>query len=304
MSSDTIKPIVEIKNLAQKAILLSISIGVFSVNKKDKQKSAEVAKDENSSADYSRVVKSLLRNKGTTEVISYAAKARLDFKKKTSPWGDKDGWRVVKISSYQKIKSEVESYKREFERLRDLAVSEYQEIVDNDFIFERSPKGLGNLFKKTDYPSVSKFKESFYFDITVQAIESTDFRSGALSNEEIAEINSSIEARVNDSLKSAEFDILERIREKLNHLSSRLADFDTKFHTSNVTNLCEVLKEVRELNINDNRKIVGVIDSIEKNICGLSGESIRDNRSARTEAMIKTTQSIKEISTAMADFSF
>jgi len=295
------QPIVKVKNLTERAILIGINIGVFSVNKKDKKQSVETASDVGGSTDFIRVNKSLLKNKGTAAVLSFSQKMRLDLAAKSLPWGS-DGFRVVKISNYQKVKLEMEDSIRKFYSLVDDAVAEYTEIVNNDFVEER--KALGSMFSRPDYPSPQSFKSAFYARVNVKPVESSDFRTGKLSDEDIAEINNSIQERINDAIKGAEMDVLNRINEKLIHLSSRLVDTESKFHTSNVTNLCEVLKEAKELNINDNEKISEVISVIENKICNLDAESIRDSKSSRNNAMAKTVEAIKEISEAMADFSF
>lgn len=298
---ETITPKVKIKNLAERAILLSINIGTFSVNKKDKKQSKETADNVGGSVDYIRVNKSLLRNKATAAVISFSQKMRLDFYSKTAAWGN-DGFRIVKIGNYAKIKSELEDNIRKFYDLVEDAAAEYQAIIDNDFAEER--KALGQMFNRADYPSLAAFKSSFYAKINVEPVKTSDFRCNALSNEEIAEINKSIEENIEAAVKNAEMDVLNRVNEKLQHLSQRLIDFDTKFHTSNVTNVCDIIKEVRELNINDNAAITETLNEIESKICGMNAENIRDNGMARADALIKTKAAIEKISETMEDFSF
>lgn len=298
---ETITPAIKVKNLAEKAILLSINIGTFSVNKKDKKQSEVTASNVGGSTDYIRVNKSLLRNKATAAVISFSQKMRLEFYSKTAAWGN-DGFRIVKIANYAKIKSELEDNIRKFYDLVNEAANEYQAIIDNDFTDERA--ALGKMFNRADYPSLAAFKSSFYAKINVEPVKSSDFRCNSLSNEEVMEINKSIEDNINYAIRNAEMDVLNRVNEKLQHLASRLLDVDTKFHTSNVTNVCDIIKEVRELNINDNPKIAEMLDAVESKICGMDGESIRDSNSERARAMVKTKEAIEKISSVMEDFSF
>lgn len=299
--NDTVTPVVKVKTLAERAILVGINIGTFSVNKKDKKQSSETAADVGGSAEYIRVNKSLLKNKATAAVLSFSQKMRLDFYAKTAPWST-DGFRIVKIANYAKIKSELEDNVRKFFDLVNDACVEYQEIIDGDFQFER--KSLGTMFSRGDYPSISAFRSSFYARVNVKPVENSDFRTGNLSNEEIVEINNSIQERINDAIKGAEMDVLNRINEKLSHLSSRLADSEKNFHTSNITNLCETLQEAKELNINDNEKLTEVISIIESKLCGLNAEEIRESGTARFDAMEKTKSAIAAISATMEDFSF
>lgn len=302
MNSENIPSVVKVKSLAEKAILMSISIGVFSTSKKDKKKTNEIAATEGSNVEFARVVKSLLRNKATQEVSSFAQKARNEFKSVTLPWGDEEGLRITKIGSYQKTKAQIEESRRKFYELVDVATEEYRKIVENDFAFER--QSLKGMFNRADYPSVHNFRASFYFDINVKPVENSDFRTNFLSDEEIAEINNSVLERISEAVKSAERDILNRVGEKLNHLYSRLGDKDKAFHSSNVTNVCEIIQEMKELNINDNPKLTEVLEKVEAQICGLDGESIRNSLGVRSQALAKTKEAVSAISEAMEDFSF
>jgi len=295
-------PTVKVKSLAEKAILMSISIGIFSNSKKDKKKNKELANREGSDENYSSVTKYLLRNKGVQDANSYSQKARLEFKRITLPWGDEEGWRIAKISEYAKKKLAVEEMRRKFFEYVDIAVAEYKELHDSDFIEQRNK--LQGMFNRADYPSVDVFKSCFYFDIKVQPIESSDFRNNSLTDEENAEIQNEIQNRINDALKTAELDILKRVNDKLQHLADKLSDFDSKFHTSNVTNVCDIIKEVRELNINNNQEISNTLDSIENNICGMNAENIRESAAGRADAIIKTKAAIEKISSVMDDFAF
>ena len=300
-TSENVQSVVKVKSLAEKAILLSINVGVFSVNKKDKKQSQETANNVGGSTDYIRVNKSLLRNKATAAVLSFSQKMRLEFYSKTAAWGS-DGFRIVKIGNYTKVKSELEENIRKFNDLVNDACAEYQNIIDFNFQDERA--ALGNMFNRADYPSISAFRSAFYAKVNVEPVKTDDFRSGTLSNEDIAEINNSINERINDAIKNSEMDVLTRVNEKLQHLSSRLLDSDSKFHTSNVTNVCEIIREMKELNINDNPKISEALEKVESQICGLDAENIRESNSARNNALDKTKDAISTISAAMEDFTF
>lgn len=301
MTSDTIQTIVPIKNLTEKAILISLNIGVFNSNKKDKKQSAQVEKDNGAKKDTHRVYKSTLTNKKITAVSSFAQKMRNNFKTTSSPWGT-DGFYILKIKNYPKVKTKLEADIREFYSLVDEAVNEYAAIIASDFAEARNDLQAG--FNVFDYPSLENFKSSFYARINTKPVETSDFRSNSLSNEEISEINASIQQRIEESLKGAELEVLARINENLGHLSTRLIDSDGKFHNSSISNLCESLQEARELNINDNKKIAHVIDVVESRICGLDAANIRSSDYARKDAMNKTREAISEISDAMANFSF
>lgn len=283
------------KSLTEKAILIQLQIGRFSAMRKDTRVTNEVARDENTTVDYVKVTKNLLKGETFKAVQNLEQKIRTKFYKLTAAW-NKDGERIIKITDYLKAKLELEEMAREYYSAVDNLVGDYDNLVESDKV------KLGSMFNPSDYPSKSTFRSRFYVEIVVKPIEKTDFRSGVLSNEEVSEINNAIEVRLNNAVRDAQRDNINRVKEKLNHLFDRLVDSEGKFHSSSIENLQGAISEAQALNISDDDGLNTLFDSLKDKFSKYNADTIRANSDVRMEVMTETQKSLSEINEVMKSF--
>ena len=284
-----------IKSLSETAILISVNISCFTGLKKDKGATNQVASDNNiSTAEKNvRVSKNLMKGTALNKVTSAAQKVRLSFYSVTAPWGE--NIRIIKVSEFQKVKLRLEKEIREFQDAVNMAVDEYQNMIDADKI------KLGSLFNAYDYPSKANFAASFSANISVMQVEKSDFRNNVLSEDDINEINQQISDRIQNNATEVEKDIIGRVREKLNHLMTRLVA-DGKLHQSAFDNVSEVISEARALNINENQKIETLFDNIEQSVGKLSADAIRVSERVKNNAIDEVKNNIAAVSDMMSEF--
>jgi len=287
------------KTLCEKAILISVQISQFSGTRKDKRVTNDVSKDENCDINNVRVWKSLLKSKKNRAVSSASQKLRLRLYELSAPWNN-NGERICSTKNYIKVKQELEQLIGSFYIAVADSIQEYADTIASDYANERQM--LGGLFNKADYPTYDEFRHSFKAEIVVSPVPSNDYRSGYLSKEDLADINSQIEARIESSIKETQIDIMERARESLNHLVNRLIDSDGKFHNSALENVIEEINQSRELNILDNAKIDEIFNSVAKKISTIDAASVRDSEKVRNSALITAKDALKDINSLMADF--
>jgi len=296
-TQETVKPIVNLgKTLSERAICVQLEIGKFSSNKKDKRVSVEVANDEHANKEVVSVNKKLMSGPLMKGVTNAEQALRKYMYEKTLPWS-REGCGIVKITEYLNVKVGLEEKARDFYTAVDALVAEYDNIVNED------KAKLGGMFNQADYPSKDGFKSRFYVKIKPVPIEKTDFRSGALSNEEVERINKQIEERLENSIKEAQGESLRRVQEKVVHLLTRLLA-DGKFHDSTVANVLSTVDEVKSLNIIENKDLEAVLKKVEETISCLSPEMIRENVKARAEAVDHAQDTLIEINNAMKAFGF
>lgn len=292
-----VKPTVNIKNLTEKAIIISIKVGMFTGQKKDKKASQEVATNNSTDANSVRVWKSLLRGEELKNLQNQAQKIRLTYYRLTSCWNDNE--RICKITSYLEVKQHLEKEIREYYDLAQVAIAAYDGLVNKD------KQSLGDLFNIADYPSKVSFASAFYAHINVKPVESNDFRSGMLDDAEVAAINKEIENRIDNAIKTSQKDNLNRVHETLNKLVERiLVSEEGRFHASTVTNVIDAINEARNLNIDDDKNMSGLLDKVEASIKQIDPVSVRDTHAGRSDALIAAKQSVYQITKAMEDLGF
>lgn len=291
----TVSPIVKIKNLSEKAIIIQLKIGKFSGSKVDTRVSKDVANDEHTSTEYVRVTKSLMKSTQSKNVQNAEQKLRALFYKLTSPW-TRDGEGIVKITNYLDVKSKLEELSREYYAAVDELVSNYDNIVKDDKV------KLGTMFNASDYPSAESFRSYFYTKIEVKPIEKTDFRSGVLNEAEVEAINNQIEERIKVSIANAQQDNLRRVKEKLSHLFDRLVETDGKFHQSTIKNSLDAIKDAQDLNINDDDGLNKMFEELTNSLSQYNADTIRDNTNIRIAAAETTKEALERINSAMEAF--
>ena len=290
------KPLVNIKDLSQKAIRIKLTIGSYVGSKKDKKVSKEVANDHNADEKRTSLQKKLLKSEELDKVNSIAAEIRNWFYKKTAPWSN-EGEGIVPLKNYLYVKNELEVKKTEFENAVDKLVAAYDDIKKKDQV------ELGDLYKEEDYPSKASFRSRFYVEIRPLPLQKNDFRCNVLDDDEVESINKAIVEEGIRAAKNAQIDLLNRIKERLTHLQGRLADKEGRFHASNFTNLFETLQDVEGLNITEDPVIDNLVNDIAKNLSSYSDvEAIKSSDKTRAAALDETQEAINKVNAAMKDF--
>jgi hypothetical protein len=293
--SPTQESAIQVKSLAEKAILLQLVIGKFTGHKKDKKASEEVSVDKNAEKQNVSVVKRLFQGEDLKKIQNIEQKMRTFFYKRVAPW-NREGFGIVRINNYIKIKLELEEMSRQYKAASSNLIDNYDELLKHD------RASLGELFNEKDYPSKEDMKSKFYVEINVHPVEKTDFRSGVLSNEEVNTINAQVEERIYEALKKANLDVVNRVKESLTALMDRLVNLDGKFHVSSVYNVSEQLQAAIDLNVAGDDKIDSIFNEIKVKIDSINAESLKKSPSARVEAASIAENAISSVEDLMKSF--
>lgn len=283
------------KDLSQRAIVIKLTIGGYTGQKKDIQAGSEVAHDNNADIKRIKVDKKLLKSDELDNVNAIAQKMRQYFYKKTVPW-TREGEGVLSTKKFIEEKQALEQFKREYYAAVDKLVDRYDDLVKND------KEAFGDLYKESDYPSKSSFRSKFYVDIQTLPLEKSDFRCNILGDAEVDEINRQIEERIINAHKAAQRDLLVRIQERLVNLLARLSDGDKRFRGSNFTNLFETLDDVSELNISEDQSLDQLIGAIATNLSVFDADIIKKSEKKRNEAIDETKAALDKINESLKDF--
>lgn len=294
-TSPKIDPLVKIKDLSEKSILIWVTIGMFNGTRKDKQKSDELCIENNANKANARVIKSLLKSEQLSEVLNCQAKIRNTLYKLSAPWNTNE--RIIKISNYIDVKLQLEELRREFYSAAANVVANYQQLIKTD------KENLGDLFNPDDYPSPESFAKSFYVKIDVKPVEKNDFRCNSLSDREVNDINEQILARANNAVKEANRDLVNRLKDSVRHLVVRL-DSDGKLHKSAFDNVVETINNIRNLNIVDDEELTKLFDSVEQRVSNYNAAQVRDNNTQRSAASKDMKAALADIEKTMKAFGY
>lgn len=136
-----------VARVSSSALIVNLSISVWTGRKLDKRVSESVDQQNNTKGRAGNYHKNLLAGSGKLEEITKTANAiRTWLYNCTQPWGD-NGDRLLPMSSLVDFKSRLTTYEQEF------ATSVNNFLTDYDNLVSASAFQLGGLFNRDEYPS-------------------------------------------------------------------------------------------------------------------------------------------------------
>lgn len=286
------------QSIAERAMLVTLSITQWTANKLDSKVSREVADRHGNDVSMGRFNKSLVVKEATQELRQTATNARTDHYKFTLPWSD-SGPRILSQTGYFSYCEKMRVYQSQWEDAVDKFVYAYPDLVCD------ARRRLNGLFNPADYPDVRTIRDKFSFGFNVRGLSTeSDFRVD-LGTAETARIKADIESSLNATIETAMADVFTRIKETVGHLSDRLRAYtiDDKgvsnpFRDSLVTNVRELVSLLPMLNITGNPKLAEIADRMNRELCVYSPDTLR----ASTDAREETAKAAESILRTMEDF--
>jgi hypothetical protein len=283
--SNFTEPVVSVPSISSSAMLVELNISVWTGRKFDKNVSAEIDAQKQTTTRAGNYHKKLFADEPTFDAIGkYAGNARTRHYFITMPWSD-SGVRLLTTSLFFDYEKEMTGYQQEFYRLVDLA------LVDWDNMIVRSKVKLGDLFDSMDYPSKEDIKDKYRFSIRYSPVpEVGDFRVQQVLKESYAKAYS-------DNLELAYKDVWTRTHEALKNMSSKL-DGDKKqiFRDTLVSNVTEMVAFLDKFNVTDDPKMKQAKVKIENALLGITPDALREDDDLRLNTKSKVDALLKEIS--------
>jgi uncharacterized membrane-anchored protein YhcB (DUF1043 family) len=209
---------VEIPSLSSNAMLVYISVSVWSARKLDRKQTAMTVKAAGATSDAARVNKHLLANADSLlrDVQRKANEARTYIEENTLPWDDA-GNRIISNDRALVVVGDLNRISQEFSKLVDRFVIEYPVLR------AQALQNLGDMANDDDYPQPDVVRGKFSMRLSFNPIPTGfgDFRVG-MSEQQArawqAHFEGNVKAQMNAALRNA----YERLRENLQRYSDTL----------------------------------------------------------------------------------
>jgi hypothetical protein len=233
-------------------MLAAVHISIWTAVKHDRRVSQEVAAQHGAPVTSGRYNKQLLRDAAKLdELRTLAGQIRQHFHKVTLPWSD-EGYRVLPAHFFFDLSTEMRVFEQAFETL----VEEFLDICPS--YVEQVRPALNGLFREEDYPAVTKLRQKFGLKLEVLPVPSGDDFRVSMSAEERARVAREIDENVRRSLQKGTEDLWNRLKAVVGHMAERLQEPGTRFHTSMVFNVFDLVGLLPGLNVD---RIRSSIDS-------------------------------------------
>lgn len=268
-----------IPTLRDAAMLVNVTISVWSARKLDRKQTKKAVEDAGATADAARVNKHLLASADASlREVHRKAKAIRNFVDDNSvPW-DNGGNRLVTNDRALTLVGELKQLQDDFAAAVDAFVDEYPilraQALDN----------LGDMADDTDYPQPDTVRRKFGVEVEFQPIAQnfSDVRTG-LSDAQVTAFKNHFEKTANKQMAHALRAAWARLDENLQRYSKNLdlRDDDTGkmkiFRDSMVTQLRDTVSLLRGLGFFGDEKMASIVAQVEKDIAALDAGQLRSS---------------------------
>lgn len=276
-------------SLASSAMLVELSISVWTARKLDRRASNDVTAANRAAAGVARVNKDLLAGcDELTAIQKFAGTTRTAHYSMTLPWSD-TGLRMLPTAKYFDYHAELTRLQGEFDRLVEAFLAQYEWEVNEVQL------KLGDMYNPTEYPSVSSIREKFAFRLNyIPLPEAGDFRVD-VGNEAAREMQEKYEQFYQTQLERAMGDIWKRTYDALSRMSERLdyGDHEQKkvFRNSLVENAVEIVDIMESMNITGDANMQLQQRRLKQALVGVTPDALREDEYLRRE----TKQAVDDV---------
>lgn len=278
--------------ISSSAMLVDLSLSVWTGRKLDKTVSAEVDLSKGAKGRAGNYHKNLLAGSEKLAEIGKLSSAIRNWSySQTSPWSDA-GTRLLPSTLFFDYKSKLTEYEKMFTD----KVTEF--LGEYDVLVSKAAFQLGDLFNREDYPEVEKVQSKFGMHYTFSPVpEAGDFRVdiGEAGMKELQErYSQAYKSRIEASMK----DVWERLHDALSKMSERF-DYDgsgTKkiFRDSLVENAQELTGLLKHLNITGDIQMEAMRKRLEGLLSGCDADSFREDDALRTNTKSALDEMLKK----------
>ena len=279
--------------ITHKAMLAAVHISVWTATKHDRKVSREVADQNGARERAGRYNKQLLMGAGKLESLrSLSGQIRQHFYKVTLPWSD-EGLRLLPSHFLFELKAKMREYDREFHEGVESFLTVYPEYI------REARSELGGLFREEDYPSAEKLRDKFSVKLDILPFPAgQDFRV-EMSTEEQARMAREIDASAKEKLAKGTEELWKRLRQVVGHMVERLNEPESRFHTTLVSNIEELVSVLPALNVTQDPDLDRFASQIRDRLCVHSAKELKKDNLLRSDTASQAAEIVAEIDSVL-----
>jgi len=245
-------PTVQIKSLAEKAMLVTLKMSRYGTTKLDRDETAAYGGSHNVykslfSGSNNRVKKA---NSAYNAVYTY-------LKENTVPWAK--GVDMINAEQYIPLTTKLRTLKADARAAVEDLLNNLEAEIASDMNYRQgcaASTGKGHAISRADYPSLEEMRAKYSVDVQISPVpKPNDFdpRHG-VSEEDIASLQRQLDDAATNGGKHVIKQMLEPMEKAVVNLSTPVEDVK-KFYNSIVTNMVDVADRMRRANISDDPEV-------------------------------------------------
>jgi hypothetical protein len=273
------------------AMLVDLSISVWTARRRDKAASEQVARDNNAQRGVASVNKKLLGDCAELDAVQkFTENVRTLHRSMTLPWSDL-GLRLLPTAQFFKYQQQMSAMEGEFDRL----VKQFLDAYSWE-IAEAQVK-LGDLFHHDEYPPLSHIVDKFAFRKAFVPLPDTgDWRVDIEATAKEA-LKAEYQKYFDTQLKSAMDDIWVRLRDTLTTLAKQLepiaeGEKARRIYDSVVERAKELVDMMETCNVTNDPHMVAMQRQLAAALDGTNAEALRSDDRYKAETKAKLDAAI------------
>ena len=274
-------PAPSVPSIASSAMMVELSISVWTGRKKDKKASEDVTRQNYAATGVASVNKKLLADCAELVTVQkLTAAIRTLHASMTMPWSD-SGMRLIPTAQYFKYHQQMDGMRQEWEARVDEFLNAY------DWEISVAQTSLGDLFDRDEYPTREALEGKFAFRLNyIPLPDAGDFRVD-IGNDAMAQIKTHYEDYYSRQLTSAMNDVWQRTYKALGAMSERLdyaADDKKKvFRDSLVENVVGLIDLLNVCNVTNDVQMAAMARTLDMTMRGVTPEALREDDTFRRD---------------------
>lgn len=203
-------------SVSSSAMLVDLSISVWTARRRDKGASEQVARDNNAQRGVASVNKKLLGDCAELDAVQkFTENVRSLHRSMTMPWSDL-GLRLLPTAQFFKYQQQMTALESEFHRLVKLFLDAYSWEVAEARV------RLGDLFHADEYPTLESIYDKFAFRMSFVPLPDTGDWRVDIEAEAKEALKAEYQKYFDSQLKQAMDDLWGRLRDTLTTLTKQL----------------------------------------------------------------------------------
>jgi len=287
--------------LADRAVLVNLSISGWSAAKSDKKVNHEVATKHGNAENMGNYRKCLLAKEAIKTVKDITARAREEHYRVTLPWRD-SGDRILSSAGYFQYSETMRRIQQEWETAVDTFCANYPQFVQDARV------KLNGLFNEADYPKLAEIRGKFSFKFEVLPVPAADDFRVNLGDAEITRIKTQIADAAEQQMQRAMRDVWQRMHDVIAAMSDRLKVFkrnpdgstEHPFRDTLVSNITDLLDIIPVLNLTSDPAITQFADEMRAGLTKYSAQQLRDAEYARTDTAARADEILNKMAAFIA----
>lgn len=266
--------------LTEKAVLAALNVGGWEPRKRDDKASAVVHKHYKAEADSGNYNKALfnLKDEAWTRIVKARSALRDYHYAMTTGWIHK-GAQLLACAMYLDYNAGVVKLIRDYyDAAQDFIAHHY------DRLKAEAKRTRNGLYHEEDYPSKAELERKFYAEVSFLPVPDAGHVVVDLVSEGSERIRADTERQVREALDASQAEVWMRLYEPVAKMAAVLADPEKNgFHDTLVTNVREIAERARGMNLAGDKRLDGVIRSIQHDLTKASAQTLKDNPDVRSE---------------------